>query len=595
MRTLGKVILFVLASVGLLTVALGVVVWALAARALHGGLAAATAATGASTVPAQTVLTVDLTHAYGSRGGSTKMFGFGPADATLRDIVDAIKRGGTDPRVKGLVAQISPSDIGFADVQELRAAIAAFRISGKPTFVFAHDLGTSAPREYYLASSFSDIWLQPSGSIGLTGFASEVPFISKALDNLGVGVTVGARYEYKDAVDPLTRTSMSDAQRASTKRLLDSWLGQVEQGVSTSRHISLDAVKTIVQGPPLFASEALKAGLIDHIGYEDQMDDAVKAATHTDAEISAEDYAQATHDKPAEGASHFAYIAAAGTIQAGPSTQSAMGADTVAGAISDAINDPAIKAIILHIDSPGGDYVAADTIWRQVKRARDKHLPVVVSMGNLAASGGYFMAMPANKIVAEPGTITGSVGVFSLKPQLSKLWDKLDVHWDTVEQSDYALMWSTNRDFTPAQHQYFEHMLDVIYQDFTGKLAEGRSLDPKKIDDVARGRVWSGTDAKAVGLVDDLGGLDVAIADAQKEAGLTGNAPVTLVPFPKPKSQIDQIIDMIKSGNLPMTMSRLEMLADVSSSVMGNLRRSGLTTQGAALQAPPVGVREEDQ
>lgn len=594
MRTLGKVVVFFLAAVGFLTAGFVTVVWLLARAAFHGGLAA-TAMAPQQPAATQGVLTLDLSHAYTSREGVRKAFGLGPSALTLQEVITTLGKAAKDPNIKGLVALVEPSDIGFADVQDLRTAIANFRASGKPTVAFSPDLGVQASREYYLASAFGDIWLQPSGTVGLTGFAAEVPFLAKALDDIGIGVTVGARYEYKDAVDPLIRTQMSDAQRASTRRLLQSWLVQVQQGVSADRHLSLAAVQTITQGPPLFADEARKAGLVDHLGYRDQMEDALKAATGSDKRVTIQQYAAANPDKPNASATHFAYVAATGTIQNGRSTPSAMGAETIAKAVADAIADPTVKALVLRIDSPGGDYVAADTIWREVQRARDKHLPVVVSMGDVAASGGYFMALPANKIVAEPGTITGSVGVFSLKPQLSKLWDKLDVHWDTVELGDYALMWSGNRPFTPAQSKFFEHMLDVIYQDFTGKLAKGRNFDARHVDDVARGRVWSGADAKAVGLVDDLGGFEVALADAKKEAGLAPDAAITLVSFPKPKPPVEEFLEMLQDGDLPMLMSRLDAVYKLSSSVLSTAQQSGLTHEGSALQAPPLGLREQDQ
>ncbi len=590
MRVVGKIVLFMLAGLGL--VAAGVLVggWLLVRGLVNTGLEATRLTPPPPTVPA--VLTLDLSRSYDGKGGGKRALALGLSDPSLRDVTEALTRAAKDPTIKGLAATITPSGMGFADVQELRAAIAVFRQSGKPTFVFSHDLGMQATREYYLAAAFGDIWLQPSGTIGLTGFAAEVPFLAKALEDIGVAVTVGARYEYKDAVDPLIRTRMSDAQRVSTKRLLESWLLQVQQGVASDRHLTLAAVQALTQGPPLFAEEARKAGLVDHLGYADQAEEAIKAATGSDKKISLDDYIAAAPASRDNGP-HVAYINASGTIQPGRSNGAAMGADTVARAIAQAVADASIKAVILHIDSPGGDYGASDTIWREVKRARDKHLPVIVSMGNVAASGGYFMAMPANQIIAQPGTITGSIGVFSLKPQLSKLWDKLDVHWDTVELGDYALMWSGNRPFTPAQAKFFDHMLDVIYLDFTGKLAQGRGFDARKVDDVARGRVWSGADAKAVGLVDGLGGLDTAIDAAKKEAGLAPGTEVTLVTFPKPKSQWQQVLEMLQNGDFSQFMTRLETLVSVSSTVVEDVSRLGLTRQGAALQTPALGLREK--
>ncbi|NKD76634.1 signal peptide peptidase SppA [Haematospirillum sp. H1815] len=515
---------------------------------------------------------------------------------SLVDIVTVLDRAAADPRVKAVTARIGDAGRGMAEAQELRDAIARFRASGKPAFAFAETLGQSngGGAEYLLASGFSEIWLQPSGTLGLTGFGVEVPFLKSALEKIGIEHEFASRWEYKTAMDSLVRDDMSEPHRASLRALLDSWQSQLLDAVVSGRGIERASVEALAARPPLFASEAKDAGLVDTIGYLDEFMDAVHSAAGTDKEVSLDDYLAGAIAPPSPHASRIALIHGVGVIHAGASEDGTMsgthsiGSDTVAGAIRSAVDDPDIKAIVLRINSPGGDAVASDTIWREVARAKEKGIPLVVSMGEYAASGGYFLSMPAHAIVANPGTITGSIGVFSGKTVVSGLWDKLGVSWARVETGSGALMLSPNRKFTPEERAWFDRSLDAIYTDFTGKLAQGRGLAPDQVDHVARGRVWSGHDAKAVGLVDALGGFGTAVRLAREAAGISEDAEIELVPFPAPKTEWEQILAVF--GGSAHGMRQLSYLGTlepiVKPFVSGIERQRAIGRSPAVLMAP---------
>lgn len=488
---------------------------------------------------------------------------------SLHKTVDALHKAARDPSVKGLIATLSHSPRGMAQSQELLEALDAYRRSGKPAVLFTPSLaqmGTSTHPtiDYSVAAAFSEIWLQPSGMLPISGLALEAPFARKALESLGLSVELGQRWEFKTAMDGTTRQSMSDAQRSNYEKFLGSWKDQIVEGISTRRHLPREKVETVLSGPPLLAKDALEAGFVDHLGYWDEALASLKQKSGLNELTDFADYAQrvAAEKKANPHAAKIAYLQANGVIasKAEGAGSDAAETDRLAEAVRDAVNDAEIKAIVLRINSPGGSYVAADSLWREIERAKGRGLPVVASMGDMAASGGYFIAMPANKIVALPGTLTGSVGVFALKPVLAGSWDKLNISWETVSTSPYATMWSPNRAFSEAERAAFDRFLDAVYDDFTHKLADGRHLDAAAVDAVARGRIWTGKDAQTVGLVDELGGLETALRSAKELASLSPDAPVTLVPFPEPASPMEEFLEALSHGGVRMMV---QSLADV--------------------------------
>jgi protease IV len=463
----------------------------------------------------------------------------------LRDAVDRLHRAADDPGVRGLVAKIGPWRHGLAWAQEIRDAVRVFRNGGKPTVAWAESFGEFGPATvpYYLASAFDEIWLQESGDVGLTGVAAEVTFLRGTLDKVGVEPQFGQRYEYKNAANVLTERGFTDAHREAVTRVVESAADQVVFGVAGARGLTEDTVRALVDRAPLTATEALEAGLVDHVGYRDQAYGAVreKVRSRPDgggppglrylsryAKSGRQGLARRISERgrPAVALIHGTGGIKVGRSGRGPLTGPAMGADTVTAAFRSALRNDNVRAILFRVDSPGGSYVASDTIRREVELASQAGKPVVVSMGTLAASGGYFVSMAADTIVAQPGTLTGSIGVLAGKGVVRELVAKLGLTHEEVAAGDHALMFSARREFTDDQWDRLQAWLDRVYEDFTAKVAEHRGLSREHVHEVARGRVWTGADAAEHGLVDELGGLADAARLARKKAGLPADAPV---------------------------------------------------------------------
>lgn len=535
-------------------------------------------------VPKSVVLTLDLADGVSEAAPSGPLARASGGAVELRDVVTALEAGAEDPRVKGFVARVGRGGLGMAQTQALRAAVRRFHDSGKPAFAFAEDFGqgAGATRHAYLASAFDQVWLQPSGNWGATGFLLQTPFLGEALDKLGVVPRFDQRKEYKGIADKFTDTRMPAAQRRNLQRLLDSWLSQVVTGVAEGRGIAETEVRRLIDQAPLSAGEAKAAALVDRLGYRDEVAEAARrAAGAPDAEhLPVADY-EARRERDQADGPVIAVVQGLGPVVLGESEpapvfgRAAMGSDTLAPAILDALDTETVAAIVLRVDSPGGSYVASDTIWRAVKKAGEAGKPVVVSMGDMAASGGYFVAAPAEAIVAQPGTVTGSIGVASGKFVMSGLWDKLGVSFDGVQAGRSADIWSPNSDFSEAQWDAFQEQLDRTYADFTSKVAEGRGLDAEQVAAAAGGRVWSGADAKEMGLVDHLGGFRRAVEVAKEAAGIAAETRVRLRPFPEPESPVRALLRELAAGRLagldPATVRRLARAAEVLAPVVDAL------------------------
>src|SRR6478672_2644612 len=468
----------------------------------------------------------------------------------IRDTVDALDRAAEDSRVAGLVARIGGGTLGMAKTQEIREAVQRFRAKGKFAYAFSETFGEVGPanNSYYLATAFDQIYLQPSGDIGLTGFILESPFVTGTLEKLGMRFHGDHRYEYKTALDLLTEKKYTPAAREADQRIIDSWLAQLKQGVSDGRHIPADQFQSIVDRGPYLGQEAVDAKLVDRLAYRDQVYDDAKKKAGEDAKLLYVDRYLEAAGRPHDKGKTIALIYGLGGVQRGnsdydPSSgSSSMGSDTVTSAMRAAMNDKDVKAILFRVDSPGGSYVASDAIWREVIRARQAGKPVVVSMGDLAGSGGYFVAMAADKIVAQPGTITASIGVLGGKLLTSGLWDRLGLSWDEVHNGANALMWTGTHDYSPAEWARFEAWLDRVYADFTSKVADGRHLPKDKVLQIAKGRIWTGEDAKNIGLVDELGGYAEALALAKRSAQIPQGEEVNLEVFPRKKNPLAALL-----------------------------------------------------
>lgn len=462
----------------------------------------------------------------------------------VRNVVDALDRGANDDRVVGLVAHVGAVKMGMAQVQELRDAVRRFRAKKKFAVAFAETFGEFGPgnNAYYLATAFDQIYLQPSGDIGLTGLILESPFVKNTLSKLGMKFHGDHRYEYKTALNLFTESKYTPAHKEANTALMNSWFAQLKEGVCGARQIPPDQFQAVIDKGPYLGKEAVDAHLVDGVAYRDEVYEQVKKKAGDRAELLYLDKYLDRAGRPHDKGKTIALVYGAGGVQRGKSEYDpvqgslTMGSDTVAGAIRAAAEDKNVKAILFRVDSPGGSYVASDTIWREVVRARKAGKPVIVSMGDLAGSGGYFVAMAADKIVAQPGTITASIGVLSGKILTSGFWDKVGLSWDEVHAGANATMWTGTHDYTPAEWQRFQQWLDRIYGDFTSKVAEGRNLPKEKVLAIAKGRIWSGQDAKNLGLIDEVGGFDTALNLAKKSAGIPESEEVKLDVYPHKKT-----------------------------------------------------------
>ncbi|MEV5412566.1 signal peptide peptidase SppA [Thermopolyspora sp. NPDC052614] len=465
----------------------------------------------------------------------------------LSDILSGLKHARRDERVKALIVKIGGHPIGLGLVQELRGAVQEFRRSGKRAVAYAETFGEfgAGTVPYYLATAFDTIYLQPSGDVGFTGISLEQRFVKDALDKLGVKYQLAQRHEYKTGANMFTQDHMTEAHRESAARLAESVTEQIVAAVAEARGLEPKRVRELIDQGPFFGTEAVQANLVDRLAYRDEVYDEIKAAVRAEAGhdprlqyVTRYHKAVLPRKLPHPGEQVIALIHGHGAIRLGRSGRSplsggggAMGADTISAAIRAARQDDRIKAIVFRVDSPGGSYVASDTIWREVVLTRGSGKPIIVSMGNVAASGGYFVAMGANAIVAQPGTLTGSIGVFGGKPVVDELLSKIGVATEAVAEGANAGMFSIAREFSEEQWARVNAWLDHVYDDFVGKVAEGRGLDRDRAHELARGRVWTGADAQARGLVDELGGLEDALALARRKAGLADDAPVR--PYPR--------------------------------------------------------------
>jgi protease-4 len=470
----------------------------------------------------------------------------------LADLLDGLRRARSDDRVKVLIAKIGGRRLGLARAQELRAAIREFSRAGKHAIAWAETLGDFGPGNvhYYLATAFDEIFLQPSGDVGLTGVSLEQWFYRGALDRLGLDYQVIKRHEYKSAADRLTEQGLTGPVREASQRLAESLTGQLAGAVAERLHISSGEARSLIDRGPFTGSEALAERLVDSLGYRDEAYAAARKTAGPDSCLlylsryqRSRALARRARTLPSPGAHTAALIYATGPIRSGrsgrgPLTGGVMGSDTVSSAIRQAAADHRVKAIVLRVNSPGGSYVASDAIWREVVRAREGGTPVVVSMGDVAASGGYFIAMAADTIVAQPGTLTGSIGVLSGKPDVSGLLKHAGITTDGVREGAHADMFTVTRRFSDAELARVNEWLDRIYDDFTGKVAAGRGLTREQVHEVARGRVWTGADAAGNGLVDQLGGLADAAALARARAGLPDSTPLRVYPHVRPLERL---------------------------------------------------------
>ncbi len=472
----------------------------------------------------------------------------GRDDDSLTKLVMEIRKAKVDKRVGGVLLKVTSLGVAWGKTDEIREAIADYRTSGKPVFAFLESTGN---KEYYLATACDKIFVVPEGDIFITGLAANVLFFRGSLDKLGVEADVLKIGKYKNAPDQFTRKEMSEAHREVVNAILDDTFNRYVDAIARTRNKSVEDVRALIDNAPLSPEQAREANLIDGALYRDQVDEEFRKQLNYEAEeklriVTASEYEDVTPESLNlnTGSERIAVIYAPGTITGGESSTGATqstGSDTILKALKTAAKDKTIKAVVLRVDSPGGTSVASDVIYHAVEVLKQTGKPVVVSMGDYAASGGYYIAANADRIVAEPSTVTGSIGVFIGKPVVKGLYDWIGVTNEYVLRGKNAGLFRESEKFSDSERAVVEARLqDSYYNAFVPKVARGRKRDPEYIDSIAQGRVWSGAQARERGLVDEFGGLERAVQIAKELAGISSEKEVRRVVLPTPRTFLEK-------------------------------------------------------
>ena len=481
----------------------------------------------------------------------------GRSTSTVRAFVNGLDKARRDPRIKTVLLMPSSLSLPYwAKVQELRDAIVEFKKSKKTVVAF---LEYGGDREYYLASAADKVYLLPTSSLDLTGVASYEIFLRGALDKIGAVPDFLHVGDYKTAVNQMTEKGFTPAHREMSESLNRDMYDQLVRGIAEARKKSEQEVRALMDQGPFTPDDALRHGLVDELAYEDQLDDRVpemRTGSRAARRIEGSDYARIRAESVGfRPRSRIAVIYAVGTIVSGrsvfdPLNGPMVGSDTLVEQIRDVRDDDSVKAIVLRVDSPGGSSVASDVIWRELMITRDQKpsRPLIASMSDLAASGGYYISMPAQVIVAQPATLTGSIGVYTGKIALGGTLDKLGVTTETVASGANADIYSPFEPFEPGHRMRLQDHMQGFYENFVEKAAESRKTTPERINAVAQGRVWTGRQARENGLVDALGGLDTAVRIAKQRARIPEDEDVELVAYPRRRSVFEALSEQLGRG-----------------------------------------------
>ena len=507
---------------------------------------------------------------------------------SFTSLLTQLRKAKVDNRISAVLLDINFPGIGWGKADEFRDAVKEFRASGKLVYAYM-EIGTN--REYYLATAADKIYLPPSGDIYINGFAAEAMFYKGSLDKLGIEadvIQIGPKY--KNAPDQYTKKEMGDGQREVLNAVLDEYFSRFTTAISESRKKSIEDVKALVDGAPYNANKAKGLGLIDDAFYRDQVDDVLKATLgYKEGDklrtISGGQYREIPSDSLGLNTGEMvAVIYASGAINIGHSSNGPLngemvGSDTLVEAINDAAEDKAIKAMVLRVDSPGGSALASDLMWHAIENAKAKK-PIVVSMSDVAASGGYYIACNANKIVAEPATITGSIGMFLGKPVVKGFYDWLGVSNEYVMRGKNAGIFRETEKFTPDERAKMTDQANSVYYDnFVPKVAAGRKKTTEEINTLGQGRVWTGTQAKANGLIDEFGGLEKAISVAKELANLPADKEVRRVVFPEPRPFFETFFGSDDSAETKEQQAQAALLESMPADVRRAFRYAALFDQ----------------
>ncbi len=515
-------------------------------------------------VPQNSVLVLNISGSmpdYDPPDPMAKIFGVDKPES-FSSLIMQLRKAKVDSRVGAILLDINFPGMGWGKADELRDAIKDFKVSGKPVYAYM-ELGMN--KDYYIAAAADKIYMPPAGDLYINGLAAQAQFYRGSLDKLGVEPQFIKIGKYKNAPDQYTEKQMSDAQREVTNAILDEYYGAIVNSISESRNKSPENVKAIIDNAPYNAVQAKQLGLVDDAIYREQVEEQIKTQLGYKAEdelrkVSASQYKEVNANSlNLNNGERVAIIYASGAIMSGSSNNSpfggqTVGSDTIIKAVSEAAKDDSIKAIVLRVDSPGGSALASDVMWYALEQAKAKK-PVVVSMGDVAASGGYYISCNATKIIAEPRTITGSIGVFLGKPIMNGFYDWVGISNEYILKGKNAGLFRETQKWEGDELAKIQEQANNIYYDnFVPKVANGRGKTIEEVDSIGQGRVWTGTQAKQNGLIDEFGGLEKAIDIAKELAKLPADKDVTRVAYPKPVPFLEKIF----GSNEDKTFSQTE-------------------------------------
>lgn len=510
------------------------------------GIALIAESFGKTDVPDNSVLVLKVSGSltdYAPENKWAKVFGM-EQPQSFSSLLTQLRKAKADSRVNAVLLDIEFPQVGWGKADELRDAIKDFRASGKPIYSFM-ELGMN--KEYYIASATEKVFMPPAGDLFVNGLAANAMFYRGSLDKLGIEPEVIQIGKYKSAPEQYTRKEMSDGQREVTNAILDDYFGRFVNAIAAARKKSPEDVKAIIDNAPYHGTEAQQQGLIDGALYLDQVYDELKNRLGYKADdkirtISGSSYREVPSDSLGLNTGEkIAVIYASGAINIGKSTSGGfngemIGSDTLVKAMTDAAEDSSIKAIVLRVDSPGGSALASDLMWHAIENAKAKK-PIIVSMADVAASGGYYISCNANKIVAEPSTVTGSIGVFMGKPVVKGLYDWLGVTNEYIMRGKNAGIFRETEKWTDSERAKMQDQANKIYfDDFVPKVAKGRNKSAEDVNAIGQGHVWTGAQAKQNGLIDEFGGIEKAIEIAKNLANLPADKEVKRVIYPAPRS-----------------------------------------------------------
>jgi protease-4 len=507
----------------------------------------------------------------------------GGGELTVRGYVELIRKAKRDDRIEGIL--LRPGGINspfWAKLQELRDAIEDFKTSGKYVHAWLEYAGD---REYFLATAADRVYLLPSASLDLTGVASYEVFLRGTFDWLGTYPDFLHVGDYKTAVNTYLEKSFTPAHKEMSQSINRSQYDQLVRAIADARDKPEAEIRALIDQGPFQPVDALRVGLIDEVAYEDELDDIAEDLRGADY-IDAEDYAGVSWERTGtRRGTKVAVINASGVINSGssgfdPVNGPIVGADSLVEYIREARADRSIKAIVLRVDSPGGSSTASDVIWRELSISRENNRPVIVSMSDLAASGGYYIALGGDAIVAQPGTLTGSIGVYTGKFVVAGSLEKIGANVEATSNGKHAEIYSSDRRFTPEERTKIVESMQNVYDQFIERTAAARHMTPEKVDEIAQGRVWTGQQAKDLGLVDELGGLYKAIDLAKQRARIPADEEVELVVYPPHRSVYEVLTETLSSS--PMGRMRAATTSEALMELLGPRERRAL----AAVLAP---------